>query len=160
MAKERHPLAPAAAPQPPPQHSAHHPHSHPHSHPPANITVVRTARELQEASLRGALDIEIRAHLDLRTLDLAQDPSGLFSGTVQEFGRRSLLYADLSMRSIRVRAPNSTTLEPGAPVARLGLHCVLRVVLQGAGRALEAVAWMTCIAIAPTPAAAESGVLR
>ena len=70
--------------------------------PAANITVVRTAGELQRAALAGAQDIEIRAHLDLRSLELAANP--LFDGIETAINRKrlALLYASPPLRSIRV----------------------------------------------------------
>eukprot|EP00892_Ulva_mutabilis_P004144 jgi/Ulvmu1/2100/UM125_0004.1 len=68
---------------------------------PANVTVVRTAEELQQATLVGATDIEVREHLDLTSLRIAMDPTGDFSGDVRAYGRSSLLYSYGSMRSIR-----------------------------------------------------------
>lgn len=69
--------------------------------PRANITVVRSAAELQAAAEAKAQDIEIRAHLDLRKLRRLQNP--LVTSAVA--GSYALLYADPPLRSIRVRSP-------------------------------------------------------
>ena len=70
--------------------------------PAASITVVRTAAQLQRAALAGAQDIEIRAHLDLRSLERAANP--LIEGveTAVNPKRLALLYASPPLRSIRV----------------------------------------------------------
>ena len=71
--------------------------------PPANITIVTTAEELQEATIAGAQDIEIRSHLDLRTLKRV--PTPLIDGPETHDNRKrlALLYASPPLRSIRVR---------------------------------------------------------
>ena len=71
--------------------------------PPANITIVTTAEELQEASLAGAQDIEIRRHIDLRTLTTVPNPSIGGVEAVTNPKRLALLYASPPLRSIRVR---------------------------------------------------------
>ena len=70
---------------------------------PANITVVTTPGELQAASLAGAQDIEIRSHLDLRSLKLAKNPAITGNETENNPKRLALLYASPPLRSIRVR---------------------------------------------------------
>lgn len=87
--------------------------------PGAIITVVRNATELQEAVGGGAVDIEIRSHLDFRVLRAGPPPqpgeyasvSGAefevrqdehLSGAAEE---RFLLFAVPPTRSIRVRSP-------------------------------------------------------
>lgn len=70
--------------------------------PAANVTVVRTAAELQRAALDGARDIEIRAHLDLRSLKLAANPAIHGQETAVNRKRLALLYASPPLRSIRV----------------------------------------------------------
>ena len=96
-----HPEGHGAEQSGPPPHHRNQPHHQ--QHPPANVTIVRTAEELQQATLRGAIDIEIRDHIDLSTLNLAFDPTGEFKGTVRMYGKSSLLYSYSPMRSIRVR---------------------------------------------------------
>lgn len=73
----------------------------------ANITVVRTAEELQAATLRGATDIEIRSHVDLRSLSKGPNPAvhELKSGRYL-----ALLYASTPLRSIRVCPAACTSL--------------------------------------------------
>eukprot|EP00892_Ulva_mutabilis_P010359 jgi/Ulvmu1/7696/UM038_0128.1 len=69
-----------------------------------NITVVRTPTELQHASLSGAQDIEVREHLDLRSLARQINPVRqasaveILSETLLNF---TLLYSDARTRSIR-----------------------------------------------------------
>lgn len=71
--------------------------------PVANVTVVRSAEELQEAALVGARDIEIRSHLDLRRLRLAVNPE-ISGPDNRRFNKRlALLYGTSQARSIRVR---------------------------------------------------------
>lgn len=69
--------------------------------PPSNVTVVRTAGDLQRATLTGALDIEIRTHLDLRTLAPADNPE--LQGAGEAAQASALLYVASTLRSIRVR---------------------------------------------------------
>lgn len=75
----------------------------------ANITVVQTAIELQQACLTGAVDIEIRAHLDLRGLIRPPNP-GVAGAGKYDFGTRALLYSSSPLRSIRVRPGIRTCL--------------------------------------------------
>lgn len=83
---------------------------------PARVTVVRTATELQEAAADGAVDIEIRRHLDFRELRAGPNPLladaafsfyGIGDGggdvTVGGFRDRFLVFALPPTRSIRVR---------------------------------------------------------
>lgn len=63
---------------------------------PANITVVRTAREFQEAFTSGAQDVQIRGHLDLSSLALAFSPG-------QGLPVTALGESSPSTRSIQVR---------------------------------------------------------
>lgn len=65
----------------------------------ANITVVRTAAQLQAAVVAGAQDIEIQEHLDLSDLNLPMDDSG--------WGLSVLGTVKPSTRSVRVRIPSS-----------------------------------------------------
>ena len=74
---------------------------------PAYITVVTSAEQLQNATLTQAEDIEIRAHLDLRALSLAENPD--ISGEESVSNRLALLYATHRLRSVRVRATISST---------------------------------------------------
>ena len=71
---------------------------------PANITVVRTAEELQQATLTGAVDIEIWAHLDLRGLRRTSNPEiDLHTAAIGSRSASALLYGEPTLRSIRVR---------------------------------------------------------
>eukprot|EP00892_Ulva_mutabilis_P000954 jgi/Ulvmu1/1085/UM106_0001.1 len=78
---------------------------------PPNITVVRTAAELQQASLSGAMDIEIRTHIDMRSLELALNPMIQGAESLTNPRRLALLYASLPLRSIRGNCsdPDPTT---------------------------------------------------
>lgn len=82
----------------------------------ARVSVVRTANELQEAARDGAVDIEIRSHLDFRGLRAGRNPvlgdlgfsfdgvDDVFGGTiVGGFADRFLVFALPPTRSIRVR---------------------------------------------------------
>lgn len=75
--------------------------------PPDNITSVHTPEELQRALSAGVLaqDIEIRAHLDLRTLPLQHNPY-LWGGN-DRAGKPAtsshIAYLSAPTRSIRVR---------------------------------------------------------
>ena len=79
---------------------------------PANITIVRTAQDLQRATATGAVDIEIRAHLDLRSLSRTLNPAIPGSETFQNPKRNALLYAQSPLRSIRVRCDRGTGPSP------------------------------------------------
>ena len=70
---------------------------------PANITIVRLVLDLQRATATGAVDIEIRAHLDLRGLSRTLNPAIPGPETFQNPKRNALLYAQSPLRSIRVR---------------------------------------------------------
>ena len=76
---------------------------------PADITVVTSAEQLQNATLTQAEDIEIRAHLDLRALNLADNPDIPGEESVSNRKRLALLYATHRLRSVRVRATISST---------------------------------------------------
>lgn len=69
---------------------------------PANVTVVTTPKDLQRALLDGAVDVEIRAHLDMRSLSLAANPK--IQGVETQINRKklALLYSYNPLRSIRV----------------------------------------------------------
>lgn len=73
------------------------------------ITVVTSARQLQQAALAGAVDIVIKAHLDLRTLSLAPNPDILGAETQTNRKRLALLYGTRQMRSLRVSSTNIST---------------------------------------------------
>ena len=80
----------------------------------ASTAAVYTAFEFQDAFHEGVRDIEIHAHLDLRTLPTPQDPR-LTSPFGQ--GAYQIGYLRSSIRSIRVRArqlghPNSPMPSP------------------------------------------------
>ena len=83
--------------------------------PPANVAVVTTAAELQRVNLAGALDIEIRSHLDLRNLSRVENP-GLLPGeeTARNIKSIALLYSSpqAPARSIRVRMRLSSRQSP------------------------------------------------
>lgn len=70
---------------------------------PVNVTVVRTGAELRQATLGGARDIEIRAHLDMRDMRRIANP--LMPRVDRGNSRKelALLYASKPLRSIRVR---------------------------------------------------------
>lgn len=110
--------------QPPPPHAeAAHMHAPaPRALPavaPRNITEVYTAEELQRATLRGALDVEIRTHLDLRAMRPAHNPEMPTDGGSD--GAASLLFSTSPLRSIRVRlTPPGATTPPGGPAVRSG----------------------------------------
>lgn len=71
-------------------------------HAPANITVVNTAPELQQAMLNDAVDIEIRSHLDMRLLKRLNNPA-IVGPTEDDASKKlALLYASTPLRSIRV----------------------------------------------------------
>lgn len=80
--------------------------------PGATITVVHTVNELQEAVRGGAVDIEIRWHLDFRALRAGPQPgehavvSGIDQHQVQSDPTKDpyLLVAVPPTRSIRVRS--------------------------------------------------------
>ena len=77
----------------------------------ANVTVVRTGQELQQASLDGVRDIEIRQHMDLRYLSRAAapiTPDSLHKGRSKKQLSFAMMYAQDTTRSIRVRAPVAT----------------------------------------------------
>ena len=126
-------MSPQEAQPPPPPPAGESPLSDltPGQPAPANITIVQTAMELQQACLTGAVDIEIRAHLDLRGLVRPLNPvfshtSTASDGAYPEYGenadyddytdyhedvvygdisqtrRLALLYSSKPLRSIRV----------------------------------------------------------
>eukprot|EP00892_Ulva_mutabilis_P000965 jgi/Ulvmu1/1086/UM106_0002.1 len=68
---------------------------------PADVTVVRTAQELQQATLSGAVDIEIREHLSLLNLTRPPNPAQPGQETFQNRKHLALLYASSPLRSIR-----------------------------------------------------------
>ena len=68
----------------------------------ANVTIVLSAQDLQRATATGAVDIEIRAHLDLRGLWRRLNPAIPGHETWQNPKRNALLYAQSPLRSIRV----------------------------------------------------------
>ena len=70
--------------------------------PTPNPTVVRSAEELQAATLAGAVNIEIHDHIDLRGLSLAVNPD-ISGPDIHTFIKRlALMYATAHTRSIRV----------------------------------------------------------
>lgn len=71
--------------------------------PAASITVVRTAAELQAAATATAPDIEVQAHLDLRSLARLDNPDIPGGSTPEELTALALLYKRAAMRSMRVR---------------------------------------------------------
>eukprot|EP00892_Ulva_mutabilis_P004151 jgi/Ulvmu1/2107/UM125_0011.1 len=89
------PPPPASLPQPAP------PREDPAPILPANVTVVRTAGQLQRTMLRGAVDIEIREHLNLRNLTRPPNPAMPGQDTFQNRKHLALMYASSPQRSIR-----------------------------------------------------------
>lgn len=72
---------------------------------PGNITVVRTAEDLNEAAVRGAQDIEIQEHIDLRRLQPVSDPATQANADASDVVYPpALLDAVAGLRSIRVRS--------------------------------------------------------
>ena len=69
---------------------------------PADILEVNTAQELQDAVFAGISDIEIRAHMDLRSLARVENPAIEGRETESNPKRLGLLYASGTLRSIRV----------------------------------------------------------
>ena len=72
--------------------------------PPAHVRVITTAAELQAASVEGAQDIEIRAHLDLSGLKRFDNPALSAIPEYETNVPQALLYTHGIMRSMRVRA--------------------------------------------------------
>ena len=73
---------------------------------PADVAVVHTPSELQAAITNGRRDIEIRSHLDLRSLPLQQNPIDAIrsQSNIRLAGTFSALaYLTWPTRSIRVR---------------------------------------------------------
>ena len=83
------------------------------------VTPVRTAEGLREALREGAADIEIREHLDLRGLDVDDNPDvGPISDDKLPY-LKALMYASGQTRSIRVRP--RATCHPAIRVSQLML---------------------------------------
>jgi len=78
--------------------------------PAARVTVVKTADELRAAGTARAQDIEIQAHLDLRSLRRIVNPDAPDSEPPA-----SLLYAREMMRSMRVRPQPQKTRMSAPP---------------------------------------------
>jgi len=76
---------------------------------PAEVTVVTTAEELVNATLAGAQDIEIQAHLDLRNTRRQNNTNDPTEPVPNEHGvgqgSTALLASRGNMRSMRVRSP-------------------------------------------------------
>ena len=70
---------------------------------PADITAVHTAQELVDAMANSARDIEIRAHLDLRTIPLQANPGFPFRDADYEVVATDLAFIRWPTRSVRVR---------------------------------------------------------
>lgn len=87
----------------------------------AHAVPVRTAQQLQDQVAGGARDIEIRSHLDLRTLSMLANPASNGRGGEQHSQRRALLYADAPLRTIRVcpRPASSAAMAPLKPCLSL-----------------------------------------
>lgn len=77
------------------------------------IAAVYTAKQLQEAFHRGIMDIEIRSHLDLRTLPPKDNPI-----TSRDAGERAIGWVGRDTRSIRVRTYRLPQTEPHVPEIR------------------------------------------
>ena len=90
-------------PPPPPPPSAHPKVAA------AAVTAVTTAAELQSASIDQRQDIEIQAHLDLRSLDRLPNLVQHMEATERELVVDALFVAHRSMRSMRVRPPAPPT---------------------------------------------------
>ena len=67
-----------------------------------SVVVVYTAEEFKDAFHAGLRDIEIRAHLDLRGLNLTADPIAVLSEAYR--GPYAIGFVSPSTRSIRVCA--------------------------------------------------------
>lgn len=70
--------------------------------------VVTTAQELQHASRAKAVDIEVRAHLDIRGLPRTENPALLGEESETNQKRYALLYTAGLPRSIRVSPLNTS----------------------------------------------------
>lgn len=86
---------------------------------PREVAVVYTAEELQGATLSGALDVEIRAHLDLRAVRPARSPE--MPAAEASGMAAALLHTTSPFRSIRVRftPPGAVTLTGNLAVISL-----------------------------------------
>ena len=108
-------MTPLQPPPPPPHHNASLMATSPDAtnlitaSAPANITVVTSAKQLQQAALAQAEDIEIRAHLDLRTLHRVVNPDIRGMEALSNSKRLALLYGTRQLRSVRVRTSKSFT---------------------------------------------------
>lgn len=101
---------------------------------PPNITIVNTPLELRKALKNGAVDIEIRSHMDMRSLKLDSNP--MIQGVETAINRKklALLYAQQPLRSIRVRChhlqgfpgPHGHSAWPAVGVPLLSLHQITR----------------------------------
>jgi hypothetical protein len=70
---------------------------------PADIRTVSTAAELQQAVKDGVRDIEVVDHLDLRALQLVNNPFNLRPDGADNIKATHTTYAADNLRSIRVR---------------------------------------------------------
>ena len=124
------PVAPPP-PSPPPLGVSHSEWSAPAE----DIKVVQTARELQDAAVGGARDIEIHFHLDLRSLSRVPNPA--IEDKDSPLYITALLYAFPPLRSILVRLCPATSIRGRliialelqrcdrlAPAATSAPHCV------------------------------------
>lgn len=100
---------------------------------PANITVVRTAREFQAAFTSGAQDVQIRGHLDLASLALAFHSRGTQPPTV-------LGDSSPATRSIRVRVVADAQRTPRAYSLRIASALVLQDRVKNYREGLSALA--------------------
>eukprot|EP00892_Ulva_mutabilis_P004141 jgi/Ulvmu1/2099/UM125_0002.1 len=102
-----HAVPPSSPPQPSPTFNVK----------PAAVVIVRTAEELQLAVEEGSRDIEIRAHLDMRSLKAAEPVSKMWIPRPPSHAaaQLELLPVPLAVRSIRGACENPD------PVAALGL---------------------------------------
>lgn len=90
---------------------------------PAPVVAVETAAELVLAAAATAQDIEIRSHLDLRSLERQDNPEFRGQPTDLVPHRHALLYARKGMRSMRVRSlppPRPRVCEHTTPVVCVG----------------------------------------
>ena len=95
---------------------------------------MRTATELQQAIVGGAVDIEVHAHLDFRGLPLPENPILQGTSGPKRAPEEAFLYAGLPLRSIRVRCcltmlPCAGTADASRSRANAGLEIMSSDVL-------------------------------
>lgn len=97
---DAHAASPQASPPPPPA-----PAPAPDPVAPAAITEVRSAQELQQAIMTGKQDIHILAHLDLRGLQIPNNPANKLPANPENIKNTHTMYSSAPTRSIRVSLP-------------------------------------------------------